>query len=155
MAILSEQASEQVKARFDASLDKPVTIRLFTESEARSLLSIPGRPPSQHNTITRSLMEEVSSLSDKLHLEIFDVHGLTEEEAGKLGIRRIPAIILGDDEAGRIRFYGAPIGNEFPTLLEGIDSISSGTPQLPSHIIEAAEKYIHEPVHIQVFVTPT
>jgi hypothetical protein len=70
-------------------------------------------------------MEEVSSLSEKLHLEILDINGTGSEEAARLNIRRIPTIVLGDDEKGRTRFYGVPIGNEFPTLLEDTDSLST------------------------------
>ena len=158
LALLSDQDRDLLKERFEV-LDEPVVVKLFTESEARSLLTIPGQPQNPGGNelakVTRELLEEVISLTPKLSLEVHDIHGGGREEAQQLGIERIPAIILGDDPKGRVRFYGAPVGNEFPTILEGIEALSTSSPKIRDEIVDALAEHVTEPVNLKVFVTPT
>ena len=158
MALLSDQDRDLLRERFEA-LDEPVVVKLFTQSEARSLLTIPGQAQNPGGNelakVTKELLEEVTGLTPKLSLEIHDIHGEGKEQAQQLGIERIPAIVLGDDPKGRVRFYGAPVGNEFPTILEGIEALSTSSPNIRAEIIEALAEHVDEPVNLKVFVTPT
>jgi alkyl hydroperoxide reductase subunit AhpF len=63
--------------------------------------------------------------------------------------------VLGDDDGGRVRFYGAPVGNEFPTILEGIDALSNNTPKVRQEVALAVAEHVDQPVTVKVFVTPT
>lgn len=159
MPLLSDQDRKTLEDRFADSLDKEVKIRLFTESEARSLLTIPGRPAREGAgelaKLTRDLLQELADASPKLSLEVLDVHGDGAEEARRLGIEQVPAVVLGGDDEGRVRFYGAPVGNEFPTVLTGIEALSTGQPMLSEGVAAAVRERIDERVHLRVFVTPT
>ena len=53
-----------------------------------------------------------------------------------------------------VRFYGIPSGYEFASLLQAIRTVASGQPQLAEETLEFLRQ-LEEPVHIQVFVTPT
>src|SRR5690606_7535714 len=101
--------------RFEQSLVSDVKIRLFTQSDARSLLAIPGQPQhgNEYARVTKEILQELVALSPKLSLEVYDIYGDGAAEAKRLNIEQIPAIVLGDDPDGRLRFYGAPVGNEF------------------------------------------
>ena len=157
MALLSDQDRAVLTERFEETLDRDVTIKLFTQSAAHSLLVLPGRESrnGDYMKVTLDLMQELVATSPKLRLEVYDIHGSGTEEAKRLGIEQIPAIVLGDDEGGRVRFYGAPVGNEFPTILTGIESISKDEPQLREPVAAVARERIDEQVHLRVFVTPT
>ena len=63
--------------------------------------------------------------------------------------------MLGDDEGGRVRFYGAPVGNEFPTILDGIDALSNDSPKMRQAVLQAVAEHVDESVNLKVFVTPT
>ncbi len=154
MPLLSDKDREILQERFQG-LDAPVTLKFFGESPARSILTLPGQASNEMAKVTRELLEEVTALSPKLSLEVHDIHGDGKAEAERLGIERIPAIVLGDDEGGRVRFYGAPVGNEFPTILEGIDALSHGAPNMRQEVAQAVVDHIDEPVTVKVFVTPT
>ena len=157
MPLLSDQDRQTLRERFETTLADDVKVKLFTQSAARSLLTIPGQPQGDTGDfmkVTKELLEELVETSPKLSLEVYDVHSEGSDEAKRLKIEQIPAIVLGDDEQGRIRFYGAPVGNEFPTILTGIESISQKTPMLRDKVVEAA-LLIDENVHLRVFVTPT
>ncbi len=159
MPLLSDQDRQTLQERFQTTLEADVTVRLFSQSAIRSMLTIPGQPDNQQGNdlmkLTQELLEELVDLSPKLSLQVYDVHGDGAVEARRLNIEQIPAIVLGDDEGGRVRFYGAPVGNEFPTILTGIESISQSAPMLRDQVAAAARDLIDEPVHLRVFVTPT
>jgi len=102
---------------------------------------------------TRSLMEELADLSDKLGVEVYDFVA-DADKARAYGVDKVPAVaILGAKDYG-LRFYGLPYGYEFQTLLEGVVSVSRGKAEVSE---ETREKLrgIKSPVHIQVFVTLT
>lgn len=158
MTLLSSQDRDFLKERFEG-LDDPVVVKLFTQSDVLSLLTIPGQPQTHGASnlakMTKDLLVEVTDLTSKLSLEVHDVNGDGKDLASAMGIEFVPAIVLGDDPKGRVRFYGAPMGNEFPTILESIDSLSNSSPRLGEDLTEALTTLVDDQVNIKVFVTPT
>ena len=159
MALLSDQDHQVLSERFAETLEKDVMVKLFTQSQARSLLILPGQDQqSQSNEfmkVTQELLEELTSISPKLTLQVYDVFSDGADEAKRLQIEQLPAIVLGDDDEGRVRFYGAPVGNEFPTILTGIEALSKSGPMLTEEVAKVVIERIDEQVHLRVFVTPT
>lgn len=158
MPMLRDQDRTLITERLAQSLEAPVTIRLFGQSLARSLLSIPGQQPAPGPDIPKmvhDLLQEFVATSPKLKLEVIDVHGAGAGEAKRLGVERIPTILIGDDVQGRVRFTGAPVGNEFGTIIEAVESVSQAKPHLREDIAEAALARLTDPVNLKVFVTPT
>ena len=157
VALLSEDDRKAIEEHFAGTLENDVVLRLFTQSAARSLLAVPGEQDQtgEYAKVTQELLEELVETSPKLSLEVYDVHGDGAEDAKRLGIEHIPAIVFGDDPEGRVRFYGAPFGNEFGTVVAGIEALSKAEPMLRKEVADAARERIEEPVHLRVFVTPT
>ena len=102
---------------------------------------------------TRQLMEELAALSGKLSVEVFDFE-IDKEKAKKYNIDKIPATVIEGPKDYGIRFYGIPAGYEFATLLEDIVAVSKSKTGLADKTREKL-KTVTQPVHIQVFVTPT
>ena len=148
--IISEQDKAQLKRTFRKDLKANVNLRLFTQEP--SPLTIPGRDcPTCPQT--RQLMEEVSGLSPKLQVETIDFYH--QAEAAKVfGVTRIPAIVLDSDGSNRVKFYGMPAGYELAALFEDIRTISRGVSPLTMETRKQLRR-IDQPVHIQVFVTPS
>ena len=157
MALLAEGDRKAIEQHFSETLESDVVLRLFTQSAARSLLIVPGEQSGSGEAakMTQELLEELVACSPKLSLQVYDVHGDGAAEAQRLGIEYIPAIVFGDDEDGRVRFYGAPLGNEFGTVIASIEALSKAQPMLRPEVADAARELIDEPVHLRVFVTPT
>ena len=104
-------------------------------------------------TETRELVEEIAALSDEVDAVIYDF-AADKEKAEDLGIDKIPAIaVVGEKDYG-VRFYGIPSGYEFVSLIEAIKMVASGQSELSDATKEALAQ-LDEPVHLQVFVTPT
>ena len=102
---------------------------------------------------TRELVEEIASLSDEVDAVIYDFAS-DSDEVDRYGIDKIPAIaVVGEKDYG-VRFYGIPSGYEFVSLIEAIKMVASGQSELSDATKEALAQ-LDEPVHFQVFVTPT
>ena len=150
MALISPEDQATLKTMFDQELDKDVTITYFTQRE--SVLIVPSQECAYCKE-TRELLEEVTDLSDKLHLTVKDFVR-DEQEAQELGITRIPAFVIEGQSKGRVRYFGIPAGYEFSTLIEDLIDVSKGQTNLNEKTREVLSQ-VDQDVHIQVFVTPT
>ena len=79
---------------------------------------------------------------------------LDRERAGQYGVDRVPAIVVSAPGRDRIRFYGAPFGNELMSLVEAIRMTGTGETGL-SEQSRAQLKTLSKPVDVKVFFTPT
>ena len=141
--MLREEDKVEIKKRFDA-LTNPVKLVFFTQNLAGQC---------QYCKETEALLKEVAALHDNLSMEIYNF--VTDKElVEKYKIDKIPATVIEGKEDYNLRFYGIPSGYEFATFLESILIVSSGKSGFPANLLPDVQK-IKEPVHIQVFVTPT
>ncbi len=101
----------------------------------------------------RQLLEELVALSDKLSLEVYNFL-LDKDKVSEYAVDKVPATAVRNGKNYGIRFYGLPAGYEFATLLDAILSVSQGDSGLKPENKEKLAK-VSQPVHLQVFVTPT
>ncbi|MGD2144249.1 MAG: thioredoxin family protein [Anaerolineae bacterium] len=141
MPLLNEEVKAQVELKL-ATLAGPVRLVMFTQDFE-----------CQYCAETRQIAEEVAELSDQITVEVRDFVA-DKEKAEELGVDKIPAIaVIGGEDYG-IRFYGIPSGYEFTSLLEAIQMVAAGRSELDQRTLESLSE-LSEPVHMQVFVTPT
>lgn len=139
-----------IKEKFAKELVDTVDLILFTQHD--SPLSIPVQECTYCKE-TRQLAEEVSALSDKIRLQVYDFIADTDK-AKQMGVDKIPAIIVNGHTGNRVKYYGIPAGYEFSSLIEDIIDVSRHTTNLSPSTKESLQK-LDKDVHIQVFVTPT
>ncbi len=144
MTLIPDEDRRQVAEDFEATVSRPVKLLMFTQDFE-----------CDYCKETRQLVEELSELSDKLSLEVYDFVA-DEDVAAEYDVDKIPAVVVLNDagEDTGIRFYGIPSGYEFASLLEAVKLVGNGKLELSAETLEMLET-IQEPVHIQVFVTPT
>ena len=141
MGILKDKDKKKV-ANIFKDIGKDVKIVMFTQE-----MECP------HCEMTRTMLEEVSALSDKISLEVNDFVA-DADLAKKYGVDKIPAtVLLGDKDYG-IRFYGVPAGYEFNVLVEDIVNVGKRDPELSKEVMAELAK-IDRPVHLQVLISPT
>ena len=102
---------------------------------------------------TLQLVKELTALSDKLSLEVFNFL-LDKEKVTEYRVDKVPATVIHNGKDYRIRFYGLPAGYEFSTLLDAILAISSGDSGLLATSRNKLAQ-LRKPLHLEVFVTPT
>jgi glutaredoxin-like protein len=149
MPILQQRDRETVQQRFDIELKRDVNLTLYTQANIG--LYIPGRECKSCGP-TQELVEEVSALSPRIHLEVVDIYK-SREEASSRGVDRIPALTIGNGKRDNVRFYGLPTGLEFALLVESIIAASDNRSSLRLETRRQL-RALPEDVHIQVFVTP-
>jgi len=145
MALLKEEDQQHLINEF-AALTTPVKLIVFTQAME-----------CQYCKETRMIAEEVAGLSDLISVEVYDFEA-HREIAEEYNIDKIPATVImraGDEPKDYgIRLFGIPSGYEFSTLIEDIMLVSSGESGLSAET-KAWAAALNEPVHMQVFITPT
>ena len=102
---------------------------------------------------TRRALEQIVESHPGVTLEKLNLV-LDKERAAAHGVDRVPVVIVSAPDRDRIRYYGAPLGSELPTLIEAVEMTASGETTLSEHT-RAALKTLTKPVTLQVFFTPT
>ena len=144
--LLNESVTGQVKKMFDDGLQQPVEVLYW------------GSEDCEYCEDTQQLLDEVTAISEKLHLNVYD---LTQDQAlaKQYRIDKAPGFtVLGRDgdqltDYG-VRFFGITSGHEFSTLIHTLILVSGRDSGLDADTREAL-KELKQPVHLQVFVTPT
>lgn len=141
MTFIQDKDRTVIKTRFE-DLEHPVKLINFTQELE-----------CMYCSETRQLMEELAQLSDKISLEVYNF--ITDkDEVSRYSIDKIPATVIEGKQDYGVRFFGIPSGYEFGTLIEAVMMASSGDSGLRPETREALAQ-LAEPVHLQVFVTPT
>jgi glutaredoxin-like protein len=147
MSLIAEKDAEYLRDEFATNLVNQVKMIVFTQEHE-----------CQFCAETRQIVEEIAGLSDQISVEVYDFVA-DEAQVELYDIDKIPAIAIlrqedGGDKDFGIRFYGIPSGYEFTSVIEDIVDVSKGESGLQPKTKEAVAD-LTEPVHFQVFVTPT
>jgi glutaredoxin-like protein len=141
MPLLDENTRQQVASEL-ADLENAVKLVVFTQTFE-----------CQYCAETRQLCEEIADLSDQISVQVFNFV-TDKEKADEYGVDKIPAIaVIGAKDYG-IRYFGIPSGYEFMSLLDSVKTASSGEVELMPETMAFLDD-LKDPLHIQVFVTPT
>ncbi len=141
MAILSDRDRREIERQLQ-DLAGPVKLVNFTQELA-----------CQYCRETERLLREVAELSGKISLEVYNFQ-LDKEKVARYGVDKIPATVVEGSKDYGIRFYGIPLGYEFASFLAAIQTVSKGSTDLTAES-KTALAGITQPIHIQVFSTPT
>jgi glutaredoxin-like protein len=141
MGLIRDDDASEIRERL-RGLINPVKVVHFTQE-----LNLEYGPEA------RRLLEELAGLSDKLSLEVYNFL-LDKEKVTEYGVDKVPATAVRNGKDYGIRFYGLPAGYEFATLLDAILSVSQGDSGLKPENREKLAQ-VNQPVHLEVFVTPT
>lgn len=144
--LLNQEVTGQIQQAF-AKLGSPVQI-LFFGSQANC----------DYCAETQQLLTEVSELDERISLAIHDLKA-DAALAAKFQVDKAPAIVIAGKNGDEIldlgiQFSGIPSGYEFSTLITDILLASERNSGLSAETREFL-KTLKEPLHLQVFVTPT
>ena len=141
MIFIKDDLIPQIKNEF-AILTGPVKLVFFTQEME-----------CQFCRETRTLLEELKSLTDKFTLEVYDFI-LDKQKVEQYKIDKIPALVVEGKKDYGIRFFGIPAGYEFSSLVEACIAASTGDSGLLPES-RAALKTLTRPLQVKVFITLT
>lgn len=139
--MFNEELSQQVKGIF-ADMPNNITIALFVDGNG-----------CQSCNETKSYMEEVEALGDKISLEVYDIE--RDAEIAKLyNVEMVPSIVLLDSnrQYHGIKFNGIPAGHEINSFIPALLETAGLESEVPSPLKEQIEA-IDKDINIKVFVT--
>ena len=144
--VLNDQITKQIEEAF-AEVQEPVQVIFFGSKDN-----------CDYCNETQQLLEEVTSLNDKLELSVYDVQE-NADVASQFNVTNTPGIVIAAKDNAEvtnlgIQFSGIPSGHEFSTLINDIIIVSKRESGLDEKTREFL-KNLTEPLHLQVFVTPT
>jgi glutaredoxin-like protein len=145
-SLLDQSVMDQVQEIF-SDLKEPVQLLFFGRGN-----------DCEYCEDTRHLVEEVADLSDKIHLNIYDLDE-DHEIASQYKVDKAPGMVIAGRDGDQIldygiRFAGIPSGHEFSSLIHDLILVSgrdSGLNQRTRDHLNNLDK----PLFMQVFVTPT
>jgi alkyl hydroperoxide reductase subunit AhpF len=142
MALMNDELRAEVK-EFLAPMDKPVTV-LFHPVE--------GDPASD---AMQELWTDLSALQPKIRVQT------VKEPADPIGpqtadeLESVVSAFSVDSASTGLRYLGFPGGYEFGVMLQALRDASAGA---ASEVSEETKRYVEalkDPVHLQVFTSPT
>jgi len=141
MGLIREEDAAEIRQRL-REMVSPVKLLHFTQELNLEL----GAEALQ-------LVKELATLSDKLSIQVFNFL-LDKEKVTEYRVDKVPATIIRNGKDHGLRFYGLPAGYEFPPLLDAILAISKGDSGLLA-TSRSKLAQLTQPLHLEVFVTPT
>jgi len=140
LAILKNHEREYVENVF-RFVENRVNIAFFSEI-----------PENQAGRETHEILEEISSISEKITLTVYDFEkDKTEVEQYK--IDKTPAIVVEGKKDFGIRIYGVPSGYLVSSLIEDVVQISKNESELMVETIQKLSEVVN-PMKLEVFVNP-
>lgn len=141
MKLFNEDLQKQLREVFD-NMNNEITLVVFTKEG-----------PCYTCEETKSYMEEIEALSDKIHLKIYDLEK-DSEIAKQYNVEVVPSTVFlnGEGVYEGVKFYGIPAGHEINSFVAAIMEVSGTGEDLPEAMMKRIQA-IEKPVNIKVFVT--
>ena len=137
--LLPEDVQASVRDNFHA-METPVTIRLYV------------KPGEESSETMHTLWQELGQLTDKLVLDVQEevpTRMTAEDMEGAVSELWVDQAFTG------VSYLGIPSGHEFGPLIQTLVELSNHVEPTVSPASEAWLNQLNEPLHLQVFVTPT
>jgi len=154
--LLRDADRENLRKELD-QLQTPVRLVFFTQAL-----------DCEYCGLTKQVLEEIVGLSDQVQLKEYNF-AIDKDAVAQYHIARVPAIavtrveqpkllVTGNEQPRErdygIRYYGVPAGFEFAALIGDILDVSKGDSGLSAQS-KSALAQLKDPLHLQVFTTPT
>lgn len=139
--IIPDDVKQAIKETLLDGLKEDVAIEVYTK---------PGQN-DQFNDAAAALVRGIAELSEKLKATF---HKVGDEQSVKRNVTRSPTVLIAPDKY-RIRYTGAPVGEEGRSFLVALIMASSGKTVLTEEALAKIKDQVREKRDIQVFVSPT
>ena len=150
MAIIKDK-DRAALTQLAEKMTRDVDVTFYTQRD--SALVVPGVVPCETCNTTEELLNELSSIIPKLHVNTLDLVS-SRAEAERDGVNRVPTMVVGGAAERRVRFMGFPGGYEFATFMTALLEAGGAGEEVPEPLKNSLAS-IEKPIDIKVFVTPS
>lgn len=138
--LIPDDVKQTIRETFLEQMKDDVAIEVYTLAGIND----------KFNGFAVGLVRSLAALSDKIKVSF---HTVGDALSQKRGVTRSPSVLIAPDKY-RMRYTGAPMGEEGRSLLVAIMMASSGMTILSEPSIKKLAE-LHEKRDIQVFISPT
>jgi thioredoxin reductase (NADPH) len=139
--VIPDDVKNALKETFLKELKEDVAIEVYTKPGAND----------QFNEATIALIRALAGLSVKLKASF---HTIGDDQSIKRNVTRSPTVLIAPDRY-RIRYTGAPMGEEGRSFLVALLMASNGSTTFTEPAIAKIKEQLREKRDIQVFISPT
>jgi len=145
--LLDQEIQNQVRDIFTRQLTESVHVLFFGQEEN-----------CQYCQDTEALLSELSALSDKIEVDIYDLEA-NAELARRFNVDKAPGFVIAAKNGDQIvdygiRYVGVPAGHEFSSLIQDLILVSGRDSKLSPKTRDILTM-LDKPILLQVYVTPT
>jgi thioredoxin 1 len=137
--LIDERLRKELKGKFQRELQNDISLFVFV-----------GPKNKEYCDFTVQLCEELSELDGRIKATVYQDGS---EEAVSLAITRTPTVLIGWNQGYKVRYTGAPIGEEAGGFIQTIALVSRGESGLQEDSKSKLQN-IDRHVSIQVYVAP-
>ena len=137
--LIDERSRKELREKFQRELENEVGLSVFV-----------GPENEEYCDFTVQLCEELSELDSRI---VPTVHQDSDGKASRLAITRTPTVLIGWDQGYKVKYTGAPVGQEAGGFIETISLVSGGDSGLQGDS-RTKLRNVDRNVSIQVYVTP-
>ena len=138
--IIPKDVQKSLQDTFFKDMQNDVAIEVYTLAGMND----------QYNAATVALVRTLASLSPKLKASF---HTVGDQQSLKRDVTRSPTVLVAPDRY-RLRYTGAPMGEEGRSLLVAIMMASTGRTILSGQAAKRMAE-LKDKRHVQVYVSPT
>jgi len=138
--LIDERSRRELREKFQRELQNEVGLSVFVGPENK-----------EYCDFTVQLCEELSELDSRIAPTVYQD---SDEKIVRLAITRTPTVLIGWDQGYKVKYTGAPAGQEAGGFIETISLVSRGESGLQGDS-KAKLQNVDRDVSIQVYVTPT
>jgi len=138
--LIDKKLQRELEKKFQREFQNEISLYVFVGPDNR-----------EYCNFTVQLCEELSELDGRINLTVYQN---SDEKATRLGIIRTPTVLVGWDQGYKVKYTGAPAGQEAGGFIETISLISRRDSGLQRDSKTKLQN-IDRDVSIQVYVTPT
>jgi len=137
--LIDERTRRELREKFQRELKNEVGLSVFV-----------GPENEEYCDFTVQLCEELSELDSRIAPTVYQD---SDGKANKLAITRTPTVLIGWNQGYKVKYTGAPVGQEAGGFIETISLVSRGESGLQGDS-RAKLQNVDRDVSIQVYVTP-
>jgi thioredoxin len=137
--LIDERSRKALREKFQRELHNEVCLSVFV-----------GPENEEYCDFTVQLCEELSELDSRIAPTVYQD---SDQEAVRLAITRTPTVLIGWNQGYKVKYTGAPVGQEAGGFVETISLVSRGESGLRGDSRTKLQN-VDRDVSIQVYVTP-
>ncbi len=141
--LIDEESREELKKKFESEMKRKVDLLVFvdpTDTEHK-----------EFSDFSVQISNELAEITDKINVRVYEKGS---PECEKYKVSRFPTVLIDPDSGYKIRYTGAPAGQEGWGFVESIVLVSRDESML-TPLSEEKLRNLDKEVNIQVYVTPS